>query len=193
MERIGKRVPFAEFSYNNSYQASLQASPFEALYGRKCRTPLMWSEVGERSLIGLAMIKDAKEQVAKIRENLKAARSRQKSYADTRRRKLSFEVGDYVYLKVSPLRGTRRFQVRGKLAPRYIGPYPIVGRIGEVAYRLELPQEMSDVHNAFHVSQLKKCLRVPEEQVPLEILDLQQDLQYQERPIKIINIAVRST
>jgi len=94
--------------------------------------------------------------VPKIRENLKAAQSRQKSYADTHRRKLSFEVGDYVYLKVSPLRGTRRFQVRGKLAPRYIGPYPIMGRIGAVAYRLELPEEMSDVHNVFHVSQLKK-------------------------------------
>src|SRR5438105_332498 len=153
----------------------------------------MWSEVGERLLIGPAMIKDTEEQVAKIRENLKAAQSRQKSYADTRRRKLSFEVGDHVYLKVSPLRGTRRFQVRGKLAPRYIGPYPIIGRIGEVAYRLELPEEMSDVHNVFHVSQLKKCLRVPEEQVPLEILDLQQDLQYQERPIKIIDTAAKST
>ncbi len=188
-----RSLPFAEFSYNNSYQASLQASPFEALYGRKCRTPLMWSEVGERLLIGPAMIRDAEEHVAKIRENLKAAQSRQKSYADTRRRKLSFEVGDYVYLKVSPLRGTRRFQVRGKLAPRYIGPYPIMGRIGEVAYRLELPEEMSDVHNVFHVSQLKKCLRVPEEQVPLEILDLQQDLQYLERPIKIIDTAVKST
>src|SRR5438132_11238774 len=153
----------------------------------------MWLEVGERSLIGPAVIKDAEEQVAKIRENLKVAQSRQKSYADTRRRPLSFEVGDYVYLKVSPLRGTRRFQVRGKLAPRYIGPYPITGKVGAVAYRLELPEEMSDVHNVFHVSQLKKCLRVPEEQVPLEILDLQQDLQYQERPIKIIKIAVRST
>ena len=153
----------------------------------------MWSEVGERSLIGPAVIKDAEEQVAKIRENLKAAQSRQKSYADTRRRPLSFEVGDYVYLKVSPLRGTRRFQVRGKLAPRYIGPYPIIGKVGAVAYRLELPEEMSDVHNVFHVSQLKKCLRVPREQVPVEILDLQQDLQYQEIPFKIIDTAVKST
>src|SRR5438105_5555184 len=138
MERIGKRVPFAEFSYNNSYQASLQASPFEALYGRKCRTPLMWSEVGERSLIGPAVIKDAKEQVAKIRENLKAAQSRQKSYADTRRRPLSFEVGDYVYLKVSPLRGTRRFQIRGKLAPRYVGPYPILAKSWSSGLPLEI-------------------------------------------------------
>ena len=188
-----KSLPFVEFSYNNSYQASLQLSPFEALYGRKCRTPLMWSEVGERSLVGPAVIRDAEEQVAKIRENLKVAQSRQKSYTDTRRRELSFEVGDYVYLKVSPLRGTRRFQIRGKLAPWYVGPYPITTKVGAVAYRLELPEEMSDVHNVFHVSQLKKCLCVPEEQVPLEILDLQQDLQYQERPIKIIDTAVKST
>jgi hypothetical protein len=108
-----KSLSFAEFSYNNSYQASLKMSPFEALYGRKCRTPLMWSEVGERSYFGPECIQEAEEQVAKIRENLKAAQSRQKkSYADTRRRDMDFEEGDYVYLKVSPIRGTRRFQVR---------------------------------------------------------------------------------
>jgi hypothetical protein len=92
-------------------------APFEALYGRKCQTPLMWSEVGERSLFGPDMIKDVEEQVAKVRENLKAAQSRHKSYADTRRRSLEFQPGDLVYLKVSPIRGTRRFQVKGKLAP----------------------------------------------------------------------------
>ena len=131
--------------------------------------------------------------MAKIRENLKAAQSRQKSYADTRRRDLNFEEGDYVYLKVSPIRGTRRFQVRGKLAPSYIGPFKILKKVGAVAYRLELPEEMSDIHNIFHVSQLKKCLRVPEEQVPMEVLDLQPDLQYQERPIKILDVATRQT
>src|SRR6266540_5556479 len=139
-----KSLPFAEFSYNNSYQASLQMSPFEALYGRKCRTPLMWSEVGERSLVGPAVIRDAEEQVAQVRENLKAAQSRQKSYANNRRRDLEFQEGDYVYLKVSPIRGTRRFQIRGKLTPRYIGPYRINEKVGAVAYRLELPPEMSD-------------------------------------------------
>jgi hypothetical protein len=188
-----KSLSFTEFSYNNSYQASLKMAPFEALYGRKCRTPLMWSEVGERTLFGPDIIKDAEEQVARVQENLKAAQSRQKSYADTRRRPLEFQPGDFVYLKVSPIRGTRRFQVRGKLAPRYIGPYKILGRVGAVAYRLELPPEMSDVHNVFHVSQLKQCFRVPEEQVPLEIMDLQPDLQYQERPIKILDVATRQT
>ena len=147
-------------------------SPFEALYGRRCQTPLMWSEVGERSLFGPDMIKEAEEQVSKVRENLKVAQSRQKSYADTRRRPLEFQQGEYAYLKVSPIRGTRRFQVRGKLAPWYIGPYQIIEKIGAIAYRLELPPEMADVHDVFHVSQLKKCLRVPEEQAPMEAMDL---------------------
>ena len=96
-------------------------------------------------------------------------------------------------MKVSPIRGTRRFQVRGKLAPRYIGPFKIIKRVGTVAYHLELPEEMSDIHNFFHVSQLKKCLRVPEEQVPTEVMDLQPDLQYQERPIKILDVATGQT
>ena len=147
-----KSLSFVEFSYNNSYQASLKMSPFEALYGRKCQTPLMWSKVGERSLFGPDMIKEAEEQVAKVQENLKAAQSRQKSYADTRRRPLELQPRDFVYLKVSPIEGTRRFQVRGKLSPRYIGPYRIIEKIGVVAYRLELPPEMSDIHDVFHVS-----------------------------------------
>jgi hypothetical protein len=157
-----KSLSYTEFSYNNSYQASLGMSPFEALYGRKCRTPLMWTEVGERTLLKPSLIKEVEDRVAEIREKLKEAQSRQKSYSD-KRRELSFVVGDFVYLKVSPIRGTRKFQVRGKLAPRYIGPYQVLQRIGAVAYRIRLPEEMSDIHNVFHVSQLKKCLRVPQE------------------------------
>jgi hypothetical protein len=132
-------LPYAEFSYNNSYQASLKMSPFEALYGRKCRTPLYWDQTGERQLFGLEIIQEAEEQVQQIRENLRTAQSRQKSYADTRRRPLEFKEGDYVYLKVSPLRGMRRFKVKGKLSPRFIGPFLILKRVGEVAYQLELP------------------------------------------------------
>ena len=98
-----------------------------------------------------------------------------------------------MYLKVSPIRGTRRFQVRGKLAPRYIGPFNIIKKVGAVAYRLELPEEMSDIHNVFQESQLKKCLRVPEEQVLTDVMDLQPDLQYQERPIKTLDVATRQT
>ena len=118
-----KSLPYAEFSYNNSYQASLKMSPFEALYGRKCRTPLHWSETGESQVFGLEILKDVEQQVQIIRENLRTAQSRQKSYTDTRRRELEFEVGDYVYLKVSPIRGLCRFKVKGKLSPRYIGSF----------------------------------------------------------------------
>jgi hypothetical protein len=185
--------PYAEFSYNNSYQSSLKMSPFEALYGRKCRTPLMWTEVGDRIIEGPDFIKKAEDKIAEIRENKKAAQSHQKSHADKRRHTLSFEVGDYVYIKVSPIHGTRRFQVQGKLAPRYIGSFPIIKKVGAVAYKLQLPAEMSDVHDVFHVSQLRKCLRVPEEQVAPETIDLQDDLRYQEVPIKILDTVTRRT
>jgi transposase InsO family protein len=111
-DKIGwdKRLPYAEFSYNNSYQASLKMSPFEALYGRNCRTPLHWDQPGERQVFGLDILLEAKENIRMVRENLKAVQSRQRSYADIRRRELSFEVGDYVYLKVSPFRGIKRFR-----------------------------------------------------------------------------------
>jgi hypothetical protein len=115
------------------------------------------------------------------------------SYADKRRRDLSFEISDFVYLKVSPMRGTRRFKVKGKLVPRYVGPFKIMERKGEVAYQLELPPQLSDVYDVFHVSQLKKCLRVPEEQLSMEDLDLGGDLTYNERPIKILDTAERVT
>jgi ribosomal protein L21E len=146
--------------------------PFETLYGRKCRTPLYWDQTGERQLFGPEIIQEAEEQVQQIRENLRTAQSRQKSYADTRRRLLEFKEGDFVYLKVSPLRGMRRFKVMGKLSPRYIGPLWVFRQIGEMAYQLELPDNLSDVHNVFHVSQLKKCLRVPKEQLPMEELNV---------------------
>jgi hypothetical protein len=124
-----------------------------------------------------------------IRENLKVAQSWQKSYADKRKRDLLFEIGDFVYLKVSPMRGTRRFKVKGKLAPRYVSPFKIISHKGEVAYQLELLPQLSDVHDMFNVSQLKKCLWVHEEQLPMEELDLGGDLTYSERPIKILATA----
>jgi hypothetical protein len=188
-----KSLPYAEFSYNNSYQASLKMSPFEALYGRKCRTPLYWDQTGERQLFGPEIIQEAEEQVQQIRENLRTAQSRQKSYADTRRKLLEFKEGDYVYLKVSPLRGMRRFKVKGKLSPRFIGPFLILKRVEEVAYQLELPDHLADVHDVFHVSQLKKCLRVPEEQLPMGDLSVQGDLTYAEYPIKILDTLTRVT
>jgi hypothetical protein len=188
-----KSLPYAEFSYNNIYQASLKMSPFEALYGRKCRTPLYWDQTGERQLFGPEIIQEAEEQVQQIRENLRIAQSRQKSYADTRRRQLEFKEGDYVDLKVSPLRGMRRFKVKGKLSPRFIGPFLILKGVGEVAYQLELSDHLADVHDVFHVSQLKKCLRVLEEQLPMENLSIQDDLTYAEYPIKILDTLTRVT
>jgi hypothetical protein len=147
-----KSLPYAEFSYNNSYQASIKMAPYEALYRRQCRTPLFWSQTEGSQVFGSEVLKDAEKQVQMVHESLKVAQSRQKSYADKRRRDHSFEVGDFVYLKVSPMRGTRRFKVRGKLALKYVGPFKIVDRRGEVAYQLELPPQLSDVHDVFHVS-----------------------------------------
>jgi hypothetical protein len=194
-DRIGwdKRLLYAEFSYNNSYQASLKISPFEVLYGRYCRTLLHWDQPGERQVFGLDILLEAEENIKMVRENRKTAQSRQRSYADTRKRELSFEVGDFVYLKVSPIRGIKRFGVKGKLAPRYIGPYQIQARRGEVAYQLSLPESLSAVHDVFHVSQLKKCLRVPEEQLPTEDLEVQEDLTYIEKPTQILETADRVT
>jgi hypothetical protein len=120
-----KSLPYAEFSYNNSYQASLKMSPFEALYGRKCRTPLYWDKTRGRQFFRPELIQEVEEQVRIIRENLRVAQTRQKSYADNRRRPMEFEEGDYVYLKVSPLRGLRRVKVKGKLSPRFIGPFRV--------------------------------------------------------------------
>jgi hypothetical protein len=186
-----KSLPYAEFSYNNSYQESLKMAPFEMLYGRRCRTPLFWNEIGERKVFGLDILQEAEKKVCMVRENLRVIQSRQKSYTNRRRRELSFKVGDFVYLKVSPMRGLHRFKVRGKLTPRFIGPFKILEKRGEVAYQLELPPQLSDVHDVFHVSQLTKCQRVPEEQLPMEYLNAKEDLSYQEYPVKILETSER--
>jgi hypothetical protein len=145
-------LPLAEFSYNNGYQERIKMAPFEALYGRRCRTPLNWFEPGERWFFRPDLVKEIEEKVQRIRHHLKEAQARQKSYADKRRRPLIFQVKDYVYLKVSPMKGVNRFRVKGKLAPRYIGPFPILEQCEPVAYRLQLPESLSVVHNVFHVS-----------------------------------------
>jgi hypothetical protein len=147
-----KSLPYAKFSYNNSYQTSIEMALYEALYGRQCRTPLFWSQIGESQVFGSEVLKDAKKQVEMVNESLKVAQSRQKSYVDKRRRDFSFEIRDFVYLKVLPMRGTRRFRTKGKLALRYIRPFKIIDRKGEVAYQLELPTQLSEVHDVFHVS-----------------------------------------
>ncbi|GKA12147.1 putative reverse transcriptase domain-containing protein [Tanacetum coccineum] len=162
-----RHLPLVEFSYNNSYHASIKAAPFEALYGRKCRSPVCWSEVGESQLTGPELVRETTEMIVQIKNRLITARSRQKSYADVRRKPMEFNVGDMVMLKVSPWKGVIRFGKRGKLSPRYVGPFKIIERIGPVAYRLELPEKLHGIHNTFHVSNLKKCLADEEWVIPL--------------------------
>jgi hypothetical protein len=186
-------LSYGEFSYNNSYQESLKMAPFEMMYGHRCQTLLFWREVGERKVLGPDILQEVEKQVHMARENLRVVQSRQKSYADHRRRELSFEVGDFVYLKVSPMGGLRCFNVRGKLAPSFIRPFEILEKRGAVAYQLELPPQLSDVHDVFHISQLKKCLCVPKEQLPMEDLDARDDLSYQEYPITILETSMRVT
>ncbi|GJX69745.1 putative reverse transcriptase domain-containing protein [Tanacetum coccineum] len=184
-------LPLAEFSYNNSYHSSIRCAPFEALYGRKCRSPVLWAEIGESSSIGPELIQEMTNKVMLIKEKLKAARDYQKSYADNRRKLLEFEVGDRVMLKVSPWKGVIRFGKKGKLAPRYVGPFEILERIGPVAYRLRLPEELSGVHDMFRVSNLKKCLADASFHVPLDEIRVDKTLRFIEKPIEIMDHKVK--
>ena len=151
-------LPLVEFAYNNSYHSSSEMAPYEALYGRKCRSPLSLDDIGERELTGPEIIQDAAEKVTLIKKRLETAASRQKSYANPKRRDVEFQVGDYVFLKVSPMKGVMRFGKKEKLAPRYIGPFEILKRIGMVSYQLALPPNMSQMHPVFHVSMLRKYI-----------------------------------
>ncbi|GJW16343.1 putative reverse transcriptase domain-containing protein [Tanacetum coccineum] len=179
-------LPLVEFSYNNSYHASVRYAPFEALYGRKCRSPIMWAEVGEGQLIGPELMQETTEKISQIKDRLKVARDRQKSYADKRRKPLEFRVGDYVLLKVSPWKGVVRFGKKRKLAPRFVGPFEIVEKVGLVAYRLDLPEESNGVHDTFHVSNLKKCLADPTLQVPLDEIRVDVKLNFVEELVEIL-------
>ena len=194
-------LPLIEFSYNNSYHTSIKAAPYEALYGRKCRSPLCWTEVGDTQLArrrigeklftGPEIIHETTEKIVQIRERMKAAQDRQKSYADQRRKPLEFQVGDRILLKVSPWKGVIRFGKRGKLNPRYIGPFEILERIGPVAYRLKLPQELNHVHDTFHVSNLKKCLSDETLLIPLEEIQVNDQLNFIEEPVEIMDREVK--
>ncbi|GJW19848.1 putative reverse transcriptase domain-containing protein [Tanacetum coccineum] len=179
-------LPLVEFSYNNSYHSSVRCALFEALYGRKCRSPIMWAEVGEGQLIGPELVQETTEKISQIKDRLKAACDHQKSYADKRRKPLEFSVGDYVLLKVSPWKGVVRFGKKGKLAPRFVGPFEIIEKVGPVAYRLDLPEELNGVHDTFHVSNLKKCLADPTLQVPLDEIRVDAKLNFVEEPVEIL-------
>ncbi|GJU17678.1 putative reverse transcriptase domain-containing protein [Tanacetum coccineum] len=163
-----------------AYHLSIRCAPFEALYGRKCRSPILWAEIGESRLIGPELVQETTDKVVLIKEKLKAARDRQKSYADNRLKPLEFEVGDRVLLKVSPWKGVIHSGKKGKLAPRYVGPFEILERIGPVAYRLRLPEELSSVHDTFHVSNLKKCLADANLHVPLDEINIDKTLRFVE-------------
>ncbi|GJX25006.1 putative reverse transcriptase domain-containing protein [Tanacetum coccineum] len=166
-------LPLVEFSYNNSYHASIKAAPFEALYGRKCRSPVCWTEVGEAQILGPELIQETTEKIIQIKHRMQAA------------------LGDKVMLKVSPWKGVVRFGKRGKLNPRYVGPFKVLEKVGEVAYKLELPEELSRVHNTFHVSNLKKCHADEPLAVPLDGLHLDDKLHFVEEPLEIVGREVK--
>ena len=179
-------LPLIEFAYNNNYHASIEMAPYEALYGRKYISPLCW-EVGERQLTGTELVQITSEKVPIIQQIMKTAFSRQKSYADLKRKDVLFSVGDLVFLKVSPMKGVMRFGKKGKLAPRYIGPFEIRARVGEVAYRLVLPPELSRIHPVFHVSMLRKYIADPSHVLQPQVVELSENLTYEEFPVAIVD------
>ncbi|XP_076937592.1 uncharacterized protein LOC143605320 [Bidens hawaiensis] len=162
-------------------------APFELLYGRKCRAHICWEEVREKIIEGPELVQITNEKVIVAREKLKEAQSRQKSYADQHRRTLEFNVGDHVFLKVSPWRGIRRFGTKGKLSPCFIGPFEILDRVGEVSYRLALPPQLSHVHNVFHVSLLRGYNYHLLHIISYPPLTIHEDLSYEEEPEAILN------
>jgi hypothetical protein len=181
-----KNLSWSEFSYNNRYQESLKMAPFEALYGRQCRTSLNRIEPGVKAIFGPDIVDEAEATIRHIQANLKAAKSHQESYANKRCWHLQFEVGDHIYLKVSPMKSVKRFGVKEKLSPCYIGPLPILEKCENVTYKLELPLPLAGVHDVFHVSQLKKCLKAPMDVVLPEVAPLEADLTYPDHPIRIL-------
>ncbi|KAK1411670.1 hypothetical protein QVD17_38227 [Tagetes erecta] len=184
-------LALVEFSYNNSYHSSIDMAPFEALYGRKCRSPICWTEIGEAQITGPEFIQLSTDKIYKIRDNLLAARNRQKYYADKKRKPMEYKVGDLVLLKVSPWKGVVRFGKKGKLAPRYVGPFKVLERVGKVAYILELPEELSNVHPTFHVSNLKKCLADENLHIPLDEVQIDESMHFIEKPVEIMDREIK--
>jgi hypothetical protein len=162
-------------------------APFKVLYGRRCLTPLNWIEPGEKSIFGPDLVEEAEATVRCIQDNLRAVKSCPETYANKRRQPLEFKVSDHVYLKVSLMKGVKRFGIKGKLAPCYIESFPILEKCETVAYKLDLPPSLGGVHDIFHVSQLKKCLKAPVDVVLPEVTLLEADLLYPEHPIKVLD------
>ncbi|KAA3465739.1 reverse transcriptase [Gossypium australe] len=180
-----------EFAYNNSYQKSIQMALFEALYGKKCKTLLCWSDMEEKRNLGPDLVREIKDKEKLICEQLKDASDRQKSYADLRYRDIKYQVGDKVFLKVSPWKKVLRFGQKGKLNPRFIGPYEIIEQIGLVAFHLLLPPELERIHDTFHVSMLQKYRSDPSYIVLVEEIEVRFDLSYEEDPVAILDHKVK--
>ncbi|XP_070020784.1 uncharacterized protein [Nicotiana sylvestris] len=178
-------LPLIEFTYNNIYHASIGMAPYKVLYGKRCRSPMGWFEPSEVPLIGLQFVCEALEKVQLIREILKAAHSRQKSYSDKRHRELDFMVGDKVFLKVSPMKGVMR------LRSRFIGPYEILEKKGNLAYKLALPVELSSVSPIFHVSMLRKYIHDESQIITVDAIEIKEGLTYEEVPTEILDRQVR--
>ncbi|XP_071926159.1 uncharacterized protein [Coffea arabica] len=188
-------MTLVEFAYNNSYHSSIQMAPYEALYGRKCWSLIYWDEVGERKVLDpttIPWMEEAREKVKLIRQRLQTAQSRQKNYADNRRKDLEFEVGDRVFLKVTPLRSVTAGRGK-KLQPRFIGPFKILQRVGKVAYRLELPSSLSKIHDVFHVSMLKKYYPDPSHILQPEEVEIDESLTYEEKPVQLLDRKVKDS
>ncbi|KAK0589416.1 hypothetical protein LWI29_014045 [Acer saccharum] len=166
-------------------------APYEALYGRKCKSPIHWDEVGERKVLGPEIIQQTCEVIEKIRERMKVAQSRQKSFADNRRKHLEFTASENVFLKVTPIKGVMRFGKKGKLSPVFVGPFDILEKIGDLAYRLALPPSLVRVCNVFHLSMLRKYIPDPSHVISYELLQLRGDLTYDETPIRILDRKVQ--
>ncbi|XP_070018213.1 uncharacterized protein [Nicotiana sylvestris] len=166
--------------------------PYEALYGRKCRTPLCWNKVGERKLVGPEIVQQTEDKVKIIKDHLKISSDRQKSYVDLKRHEIEHHVGDKVFLKVSPWKKIMRFGQKGNLSPRFIEPYEILHRIGPVAYKLALPPELGKIHNVFHASMLRIYRSDPSHVLPIESIEVNPDLTYEEEPIQILAHELKS-
>ena len=181
-----KQVPLMEFAYNNSYKSSIDMVPFEALYGRKCRTPICQEEVGERKLLGPKLVQMTVENIRTVLANLKIAQDRQRSYTNLKRTDIEYEVGEKLFLKISPWEGVLRFGKRDKLSPRFIGPYEIIERVGPVAYRLALPSNLFKIHDIFHLSILRRYRSDPSHILQEQPMKLKENLSYEEEPIAIL-------
>ena len=169
-------LPLIEFTYNNSFHSSIGMTPFEALYGRRCRTPLCWYESGESALLGPDVVQETTEKVKMIQEKMRASQSRQKSYHDKRRKDLEFQVGDHVFLRVNPVTGVGRALKCRKLTPRFVGPFEIIEKVGVVAYRIALPPSLSNLHDVFHVSQLRKYVYDASHVIQVDDLEVRDNL-----------------